>query len=127
MLVDSRRETYLVERPFDANSRPSQLDFLGGQLERGESAFAAALREVQQEGFIDLSATTVEHVMTWHDRDGDLDITRDYYVAEVDAFPSRLSDEHIGSVVLPAVMAYDALAPFVPHQAAFDMALARLR
>jgi 8-oxo-dGTP pyrophosphatase MutT (NUDIX family) len=126
MLIDPYRETYLVERLFDANQRPSQLDFLGGQVEKGESAFAAALREVRQEGFIDLTDTTVEHVMTWRDEDGQLDITRDYYMAEVDSFPTRISDEHIGSVVLPAAMAYDALAPFLPHQAAFDMALRRL-
>jgi 8-oxo-dGTP pyrophosphatase MutT (NUDIX family) len=126
MIFNRHHDTFVVERKFGSNQRSGQLDFLGGRIDRGETALQGALREVKEEGYIDLGQACVEHVLTWPDRDGELDIRRHYYMANVEDFPKKVSEELIGSAVLQATIAYDNFGVFLPSQVALGLALNRL-
>jgi len=119
-------EVLVGQRAFDANSRPGELDFLGGGCEPDELPVDAAVRELEEETGVDVGNLPIEHVVTVVDIDGSDTFVRNYFAAQVGEFPRRLElSEPIGAVVLPSAVVAPALK-FPAHHAAFEMALAQM-
>lgn len=122
ILMNGAREVLLGRRPLDSKSRGGQLDFFGGRRNPGESALAAMIREVNEETQLDVADLNFAHVYQTKHTDGPQKFVRDYFYAQIPEFPEITVAEHTGSVVLPAMVALDALI-YDPHRMALTRTL----
>lgn len=126
MVFDRRLESLAGQRGLDANMRPAEIDFFGGECEPGELPIDAAVRELHEETGIRMKDSSLEHVVTVVDDDGPQRFIRHYFMTRIAELPRiRRLSEPIGAIALPPAALIPTLR-FEAHRTAFTMALDRL-
>lgn len=122
VLYDAHDNVLLGQRPFGSKSRPGQLDLFGGKVDVDERPIDAAYREVREELCVDLAGKALRDLYVTEEVDGDDTYVRHYYDAQIDRFRSEKLSEHIGSVLMPLIVAVSSVQ-FEAHREALSRLL----
>ena len=122
VLYDTHNNVLLGQRPFGAKQRAGELDLFGGKVDAGESLTEAAYRETREELGFELGEMALRPLYVTRDEDAGNTYVRHYFEVKVDTFPRERLREHIGSVLMPLVIAVSSMQ-FEPHREALSRLL----
>jgi 8-oxo-dGTP pyrophosphatase MutT (NUDIX family) len=122
VIHDAHYNVLMGQRRFNSNIRAGQLDLFGGRVDDGEPLEVAARREVREETGFDLADRPIRPLYIGRDEDAGNTYVRHYFSAQIERFPREMLTEHIGSVLMPLVIAASSMQ-FEHHREALSRLL----